>query len=40
MHFFNIELKMNVPNALSLFRIALLPLFVWCIYTFRHYRLP
>ncbi|HHV51677.1 MAG TPA: CDP-alcohol phosphatidyltransferase family protein [Candidatus Avimonas sp.] len=29
MHFFNIELKMNVPNALSLFRIALLPLFVY-----------
>ena len=25
MHLFNIELKMNVPNALSLFRIALLP---------------
>ena len=31
MHLFNIELKMNVPNALSLFRIALLPLFA-CLY--------
>ncbi|HOB36667.1 MAG TPA: CDP-alcohol phosphatidyltransferase family protein [Candidatus Avimonas sp.] len=29
MHLFNIELKMNVPNALSLFRIALLPLFAY-----------
>jgi cardiolipin synthase len=28
MRFFNIEMKMNVPNALSLFRIALLPVFV------------
>ncbi|MDD2418657.1 MAG: CDP-alcohol phosphatidyltransferase family protein [Oscillospiraceae bacterium] len=28
MRFFNIEWKMNIPNALSLLRIALLPVFV------------
>jgi cardiolipin synthase len=29
MHLFNIELKMNVPNALSLIRIAVLPVFAY-----------
>ena len=28
MNFLNIEWKMNIPNALSLFRMALLPVFV------------